>query len=111
MKNRSAKDQGPVEEVDPCEATIAPTSGRGMQARKEFRPDPGGYQKFPEREEFLSDRELALMTASYNKEKGLTRNPSRTGARWFLPNAIPIAMSWPTYRKARMKRACAGNAK
>ncbi|MDQ4627962.1 T6SS effector phospholipase Tle3 domain-containing protein [Janthinobacterium lividum] len=71
MRNRKPEDQGPVEEVDPCDASVAPTSGSGMQIRSEYRPDPGGYQKFPEREEYLSQRELALMTASYNKEKGL----------------------------------------
>nr|WP_314627371.1 DUF3274 domain-containing protein [uncultured Janthinobacterium sp.] len=71
MRNRSVADQGPAEYVDPCEATIAPTSVAGMQLRSEYRPDPGGYQKFPERLEHLNPRELALMTASYNKEKGL----------------------------------------
>ncbi len=71
MRNRTAADQGPAEDVDPCDASVAPTSGSGMQIRSEYRPDPGGYQKFPEREEHLSQRELALMTASYNKEKGL----------------------------------------
>ena len=71
MRNRSVADQGPAEEVDPCDATVVLTSGTGMQLRSEFRPDPGGYQKFPERAEHLSLRELALMTASYNKEKGL----------------------------------------
>lgn len=75
MKNRSVKDQGPVEEVDPCEATIAPTSGRGMLVHKEFRPDPRGCEKYPDREEFLGEQELALMTASYNKEKGLDKKP------------------------------------
>ena len=75
MKNRKPADQGPAGEVDPCEATIALTSERGMQVRSEYRPDPGGYQKFPEREEFLSNRELALMTDSYNKEKGLDKKP------------------------------------
>lgn len=71
MRNRSVADQGPAEYVDACEATIAPTSVAGMQLRSEYRPDPGGYQKFPERLEHLNPRELALMTASYNKEKGL----------------------------------------
>ncbi|MBW3511098.1 DUF3274 domain-containing protein [Janthinobacterium sp. NKUCC06_STL] len=71
MRNRTVADQGPAEEVDSCDASVAPTSGSGMQLRSEYRPDPGGYQKFPEREEHLSPRELALMTASYNKEKGL----------------------------------------
>lgn len=75
MKNRKPADQGPAGEVDPCEATIALTSERGMQVRSEYRPDPGGYQKFPEREEFLGNRELALMTDSYNKEKGLDKKP------------------------------------
>ena len=75
MKNRKPADQGPAGEVDPCEATIALTSERGMQVRSEYRPDPGGYQKFPEGEEFLSNRELALMTDSYNKEKGLDKKP------------------------------------
>ena len=73
MRNRSVKDQGPVEEVDPCEATIAPTGGRGMLVHKEFRPDPRGCEKYPDREEFLGDQELALMTASYNQEKGLDK--------------------------------------
>ncbi|KAB8047293.1 DUF3274 domain-containing protein [Janthinobacterium rivuli] len=71
MRNRTVADQGPAEDVDPCDASVAPTSGSGMQIRSEYRPDPGGYQKFPEREEHLSQRELALMTASYNEEKGL----------------------------------------
>lgn len=71
MRNRPVTDQGPVEEVDPCDASVALTSATGMLLRSEYRPDPGGYQKFPEREEYLSPRELALMTASYNKEKGL----------------------------------------
>ena len=75
MKNRKPADQGPAGEVDPCEATIALTSERGMQLRSEYRPDPGGYQKFPEYEESLKDRELALMTASYNKEMGLDKKP------------------------------------
>lgn len=75
MKNRKPADQGPAGEVDPCEATIALTSEHGMQVRSEYRPDPGGYQKFPEREEFLGNRELALMTDSYNKEKGLDKKP------------------------------------
>lgn len=75
MRNRSPKDQGPAEEVDPCEATIAVTSASGMLVHKEYRPDPGGYQKFPDRAESLGDQELALMTASYNKEKGLDKRP------------------------------------
>lgn len=75
MKNRKPTDRGPVEEVDPCEATIAPTSGRGMQLRSEYRPDPRGSQKFPDEEEDLSARELVLMTASYNKEQGLDKKP------------------------------------
>ncbi|MGK5065394.1 T6SS effector phospholipase Tle3 domain-containing protein [Janthinobacterium sp. LB3P112] len=71
MRNRPVADQGPAEDVDPCDASVALTSGTGMQLRSEYRPDPGGYQKFPERVEHLTPRELALMTASYNKEKGL----------------------------------------
>ncbi|MNM19462.1 hypothetical protein D3C81_297690 [compost metagenome] len=71
MRNRTVADQGPVEEVDQCDAPVALTSGTGMQLRSKYRPDPGGYQKFPDREEHLGPRELALMTASYNKEKGL----------------------------------------
>ncbi|OBV39397.1 T6SS effector phospholipase Tle3 domain-containing protein [Janthinobacterium psychrotolerans] len=76
MKNRKPADQGPAGEVDPCEATIAPTSGRGMQVRSEYRPDPGGYEKYPQYEEPLNDRDLALMTASYNKEMGLDKKPA-----------------------------------
>ena len=75
MKNRKPADQGPVQEVDPCEATIAVTSASGMLVRKEYRPDPGGYRKFPDRAESLGDQELTLMTASYNKEKGLDKKP------------------------------------
>jgi len=75
MKNRKPADQGPAGEVDPCEATIAPTSGGGMQVRSEYRPDPRGSQKFPDEEEDLSVHELALMTASYNNEQGLDKKP------------------------------------
>lgn len=76
MKNRKPADQGPVEEVDPCEATIAPTSARGMRVHMEYRPDPSGHQRFPDRAEVLTTEELALMTASYNKEKGLDTKPN-----------------------------------
>ncbi|MGK5025469.1 T6SS effector phospholipase Tle3 domain-containing protein [Janthinobacterium sp. RB2R34] len=75
MKKRSPKDQGPAEEVDPCEATIAVTSASGMLEHKEYRPDPGGDQEPPDKVQFLTDQERALMTAGYNKEMGLDKKP------------------------------------
>jgi hypothetical protein len=71
MRNRPVADQGPAEEVDPCDASVALTSGSGLHATAEDRPDPAGYRRFPERDEAIRGAELALMTATYNKEKKL----------------------------------------
>lgn len=71
MRNRPVTDQGPVEEVDPCDATVALTSGSGLRATVENRPDPAGYRRFPDRDEAIRGAELDLMTAAYNKEKKL----------------------------------------
>ncbi|MGK5055241.1 T6SS effector phospholipase Tle3 domain-containing protein [Janthinobacterium sp. RB2P8] len=71
MRNRPVADQGPAEEVDPCDASVALTSGSGLHATAEDRPDPAGYRRFPERDEAIRGAELALMTAAYNKEKKL----------------------------------------
>ncbi|PHV34577.1 DUF3274 domain-containing protein [Janthinobacterium rivuli] len=71
MRNRKPEDQGPVEEVDPCDASVALTSGSGLHTSAEDRPDPAGYRRFPERDEAIRGAELALMTTAYNKEKKL----------------------------------------
>ena len=94
MRNRSVEDQGPAEEVDPCDASVAPTSGSGLQHTHEYRPDPAGYRRFPEREEDHSGDELALMTTAYNREKKLDGKTSWINAKSFPPPATRKAMSW-----------------
>jgi pimeloyl-ACP methyl ester carboxylesterase len=71
MRNRRPEDQGPVEEVDPCDASVALTSGSGLHTTAEDRPDPAGYRRFPDRDEAIRGAELASMTTAYNKEKKL----------------------------------------
>ena len=71
MRNRKPEDQGPTEEVDPCDASVALTSGSGLHTSAEDRPDPAGYRRFPERDEAIRGAELVLMTTAYNKEKKL----------------------------------------
>ncbi len=71
MRNRTVADQGPVEEVDQCDAPVALTSGSGLNTTVEDRPDPAGYRRFPERDEAIRGAELAVMTTAYNKEKKL----------------------------------------
>ena len=71
MRNRKPEDKGPAEEVDPCDASVALTSGSGLHTSAEDRPDPAGYRRFPERDEAIRGAELVLMTAAYNKEKKL----------------------------------------
>ncbi|MGK5067402.1 T6SS effector phospholipase Tle3 domain-containing protein [Janthinobacterium sp. RT4P48] len=71
MRNRTVADQGPVEEVDQCDAPVALTSGNGLNTTVEDRPDPAGYRRFPERDEAIRGAELAAMSNAYNKDKML----------------------------------------
>lgn len=66
-----AKDQGPYEEVDPIDAAIAITSGRGINAWREERPDPSGAPRRPGAPQPLTLAERKVVEARYNKDKNL----------------------------------------
>ena len=67
----AAKDRGPCEEVDPIDAAIALTSGKGLNAWREDRPDPSGTQRRPGSPQKLSAADCQVAEARYNSEKQL----------------------------------------
>ena len=69
----SAKDQGPCEEVDPIDAAIAITSGSGLNAWREERPDPSGAAHRPGSPQKLSLTECKIVEQRYNKDKNLAQ--------------------------------------
>jgi len=71
----AAEDQGPCEEVDPIDAAIAITSGKGLKARYEECPDPSGVVKHPEEPENLSQADCQRIEARYNKDNKLDQLP------------------------------------
>ena len=71
MAKRREEDKGPALAVDPIEACIPIATQLGLRVRSEYRPDPAGHQRFPDKEEEISGEKLALMTTSYNREKKL----------------------------------------
>jgi hypothetical protein len=69
----SAADQGPCEEVDPIDAAIAITSGSGLKAWRENRPDPSGTPHRPGSPQKLPIAERKLVEERYNKDKNLVQ--------------------------------------
>lgn len=65
------KDQGPCEEVDPIDAAIAVTSGKGLHFRIEECPDPSGVPRPSEAPELLSAAECQRIEERYNREHKL----------------------------------------
>jgi pimeloyl-ACP methyl ester carboxylesterase len=68
-----AKDQGPYEEIDPIDAAIAITSGRGINAWREECPDPSGAPHRPGSPQKLPLAERKLAEERYNKDKDLVQ--------------------------------------
>uniref|UniRef100_UPI0028A7898B T6SS effector phospholipase Tle3 domain-containing protein n=1 Tax=Massilia sp. TaxID=1882437 RepID=UPI0028A7898B len=73
----AAEDQGPCEEVDPIDAAIAITSGKGLKARYEECPDPSGVARRPEAPETLSQADCQRIQARYNKDNKLDKLEER----------------------------------
>lgn len=73
--NVAAEDQGPCEEVDPIDAAIAITSGKGLKARYEECPDPSGVAQRPSEPETLSQADCQRIEARYNKDNKLDQLP------------------------------------
>jgi hypothetical protein len=65
----AAKDQGPCEAVDPIDAAIAVTSGKGLDSRYEEVPDPSGTPRKPEQFEVLSPADCKRIEERYNRDR------------------------------------------
>lgn len=65
----AAKDRGPCEEVDPIDAAIAVTSGKGLDSRYEEVPDPLGSPRYPEQFEVLSSADCTRIEERYNRDR------------------------------------------
>ncbi|MCA1857837.1 DUF3274 domain-containing protein [Massilia oculi] len=66
-----AEDQGPCEEVDPIDAAIAITSGRGLNSMYEECPDPSGAPRYPKEFEVLSSADCKRIEERYNRDRKL----------------------------------------
>ncbi len=64
------EDQGPCEEVDPIDAAIALTSGKGLNAWREDCPDPSGTVRRGGSPQQLSASDRQAVEARHNKDKG-----------------------------------------
>ncbi len=70
----AAKDQGPCEEIDPIDAAIAITSGKGLDSRYEEVADPSGAPRYPEQFEVLSSADCKRIEERYNRERKLDKD-------------------------------------
>lgn len=68
------EDQGPCEEIDPIDAAIAITSGKGLDSRYEEVPDPLGAPRRPEQFEVLSPADCKRIEERYNREHKLDQD-------------------------------------
>lgn len=69
-----AEDQGPCEEVDPIDAAIAITSGKGLNSMYEECPDPLGALRYPEQFEVLSPADCKRIEERYNRDRKLDQD-------------------------------------
>ncbi|MGG7604469.1 T6SS effector phospholipase Tle3 domain-containing protein [Massilia sp. BKSP1R2A-1] len=77
----AAKDQGPCEEVDPIDAAIAVTSGKGLDSRYEEVPDPSGAPRKPEQFEVLSPADCKRIEERYNGDRKLDKDGENARCR------------------------------
>lgn len=70
----AAEDQGPCEEVDPIDAAIAVTSGKGLDSRYEEVPAPSGAPRYPEQFEVLSPADCKRIEERYNRDRKLDKD-------------------------------------
>ncbi|WP_313177050.1 DUF3274 domain-containing protein [Massilia sp.] len=69
------EDQGPVEEVDPIDAAIAITSGKGLNVEKVECADPSQTGQRPKMVQALSKVECLQIEARHNKDNKLDQLP------------------------------------
>ncbi|HBF49116.1 MAG TPA: hypothetical protein DDX04_00555 [Massilia sp.] len=69
------EDQGPVEEVDPIDAAIAITSGKGLNIQKVECADPSQTGQRPRMVQTLSKVECLQIEARHNKDNKLDQLP------------------------------------
>ncbi|UVW27213.1 DUF3274 domain-containing protein [Massilia sp. H6] len=65
------RDQGPCEAVDPIDAAIAITSGKGLNIMHEECPDPSGTTRRSDDFEVLSQADCKRIEERYNRERKL----------------------------------------
>ncbi|MGI4720291.1 MAG: T6SS effector phospholipase Tle3 domain-containing protein [Janthinobacterium lividum] len=85
----AARDQGPCEEVDPIDAAIAVTSGKGLDSRYEEVPDTSGAPRYPQQFEVLSPADCKRIEERYNRERKLDQDGE--GARRRVLGATRLA--------------------
>lgn len=70
----ASKDQGPCEEVDPIDAAIAITSGKGLNIMHEECPDPSGTTHHSDDFEVLSQADCKRIEERYNRDRKLDQH-------------------------------------
>lgn len=84
-----AKDQGPCEEVDPIDAAIAVTSGKGLDSRYEEVPDPSGTAPYPQQFEVLAPADCKRIEERYNRERRLDQDGDNARCRVLGATRLP----------------------
>ena len=101
------EDQGPVEEVDPIDAAIAITSGKGLNVQKVECADPSQTGRRPKMVQALSKVECLQIEARHNKDNKLDQLPA-SGQRKVLtamryPNGKVFALIQESPDEARKR--------
>jgi len=101
------EDQGPVEEVDPIDAAIAITSGKGLNVKKVECADPSQTGQRPKMAQALSKVECLQIEARHNKDNKLDQLPAN-GQRKVLtamryPNGKVFALIQESPDEARKR--------
>lgn len=103
----AAKDQGPCEVVDPIDAAIAVTSGKGLDSRYEEVPDPSGAPRRPEQFEVLAPADCKRIEERYNRERKLDQDGEDARCRVLgaqrLPNGKVMAHIQESPNEARKR--------
>ncbi|WP_288378640.1 DUF3274 domain-containing protein [uncultured Massilia sp.] len=83
------EDQGPCEEVDPIDAAIAVTSGKGLDSKYEEVPDPSGTSRTPEQFEVLTPADCKRIEERYNRERKLDQDGDNARRKVLSANRLP----------------------
>ncbi|MCD2515148.1 DUF3274 domain-containing protein [Massilia sp. G4R7] len=103
----AVEDQGPCEEVDPIDAAIAVTSGKGLDSRYEEVPDPSGAPRYPQQFEVLAPADCKRIEERYNREHKLDQDGENARRRVLgatrLPNGKVMAQIQESPNDARRR--------